>query len=744
MDPTGIVAYRKKLEQVVGKYSDFLGDQADSLCREHSVPVAEKLQADLASIADEERLLKIGIVGRVKSGKSSLLNAFIFGGDSILPKAATPMTAALTTISHGETESAEVEFFTREDVAEIKGQYEEYNRQYQRRLKQLLAEEKKGNILSRSRKSPEERARSKVEREMRQNVELSAAHEQYTKIIDRGVSIESLENHSLLKFDDLADLQRQLDDYVGADGQYMPFTKSVNIRLPQENLKDIEIVDTPGINDPVQSREERTREHLSRCDVVLVVSPAGQFMSQEDLDLMDRITSKKGIRQLFAVAAQADLQLFGNLLVENDGKLDRVLNSLTVTLGSHLQKVIAELKKRNPEVGDSYDQLLDDQREVIHSSGICESMKQRFQQKDEWDEGMRHTWDKLQRAYPDYFSAADERLSSGNLAKLSNIAAIRGVVEQVRAQKPEILKKKIDDYAGDNRGSLQALGKGLLSYVNERQGEIESTDIEGIRARREELTAALNGAATDIQLDYKESIEKVSSDLTDVGRQALRNMHKSLGDNITKGTGESVERIKEEGLGGWWRRVIGKGGYKRVTHTTIRTNAVSHELSRFSRELTDFLIKETEDAKKKWRNDLIGSMTRVLRENLNEDHLEASRIRRGIRTAVNSISIPEFKYEKPLPKSLRHQGVLKGEEADEFIQDAVKHIDSLEKELDKKIKEYGRALAADMQKVQLEKRLLEQFQKDLTSLEQSIANKEMELKRIGLLKDELERIEGSE
>ena len=54
----------------------------------------------------------------------------------------------------------------------------------------------------------------------------------------------------------------------------MPFTKSVTIKLNNENLKDIEIIDTPGINDPIASREERTKELLKNCDVIFVVSPS--------------------------------------------------------------------------------------------------------------------------------------------------------------------------------------------------------------------------------------------------------------------------------------------------------------------------------------------------------------------------------------------------------------------------------------------------------------------------------------
>ncbi|MBN0719663.1 dynamin family protein, partial [Pseudomonas aeruginosa] len=64
--------------------------------------------------------MNIGIVGRVKAGKSSLLNALVFDGEPILPKAATPMTAALTTITWGEVFQAKVEFYGPDDINSIR------------------------------------------------------------------------------------------------------------------------------------------------------------------------------------------------------------------------------------------------------------------------------------------------------------------------------------------------------------------------------------------------------------------------------------------------------------------------------------------------------------------------------------------------------------------------------------------------------------------------------------------------
>ena len=742
MKKNGIIAYREKLEQIIDSYHDFLSDAAERLCREHRIPSAKDLQVDLASIVDEDRLLKIGIVGRVKSGKSSLLNALLFSGQSILPKAATPMTAALTTLSHGETLSVEVEFFSEEDFEDIKAKHDEYNRQLDRLYREILEQEKRRQIRSQrtSKKSPKEQAQSKAEREMREKFELLSAHEQYTKMQDTGLSIRELGKNILLEFEELSDLSSKLDDYVGANGRYMPFTKSVNIRLPQENLMDIEIVDTPGINDPVQSREERTREHLNQCDVVLILSPSGQFMNETDLELMDRITSKEGIRELYVVAAQADTQLFGNLKDENNGQLDSVLDSLSEKLGTLLKKIIVKLKEHSPEVGDTYDQLLQGQNQIILSSGICESLKQLFDQKDEWDELMQHVWKNLLvKYYPDYFSDTDEDLSSINLDKLSNISAIQNIVERVHAQKQEIINKKRMTYIQTKRRSLHDLKDGLLTYAHEQQSLIESTDIEQVKEQRKKLKKALNDALWDIKLDYKESVKEATRSLRQKFQQRLKKMGQDIEIEIDQAEETKTGTRPQKGF--WAKLFFKKEEYQ---DTTVRTNAAYYVLLRSSMELTDSFIDIAEDEKTEWRNGLIRYMTKNLRNYFKDESLDALMIRRVIRIACNAISIPDFECENQMPDSLKPQGVLEGNKAKRFVSDAEKYFYNLYYEWDEKIRVYINDLNSHMNHVQLEERLLEQTQKELNILEQSIANKERELKKISRLRGDLERVEVNE
>ncbi|EJC37614.1 hypothetical protein HPHPP28B_1058 [Helicobacter pylori Hp P-28b] len=53
----------------------------------------------------------------------------------------------------------------------------------------------------------------------------------------------------------LQELNQKLLQFVGADGKFMPYTKAVRISLNNPNLKDLEVIDTPGVNDPIASRE---------------------------------------------------------------------------------------------------------------------------------------------------------------------------------------------------------------------------------------------------------------------------------------------------------------------------------------------------------------------------------------------------------------------------------------------------------------------------------------------------------
>ena len=172
--------------------------------------------------------LTIGVIGQMKCGKSTFLNSFVFG-DNVLPAATTPMTAALSVITYGEKQKIVAEFYNQDEWAEQK-------LQASRSL-----EEVEGNTMAESK--------------------IKAAKELVEKASKLGEKLESYLGKTQ------EDNFENLEEYVGADGKYVSITKSVTIYYPKEYLKGVEVVDTPGFNDPIVSREERTKAFLKKADV---------------------------------------------------------------------------------------------------------------------------------------------------------------------------------------------------------------------------------------------------------------------------------------------------------------------------------------------------------------------------------------------------------------------------------------------------------------------------------------------
>ena len=194
-------------------------------------------------------VLTIGVIGQMKCGKSTFLNAFVFEED-VLPAATTPMTAALTIITYGPEKKLVAEFYTRDEWEEQKIQA-------------------KRDLSSVSRGSLEE---SKIK----------AAKDLVKQAEKLGSSLDSYLGKTQ------SDSFDKLIEYVGAEGKYVSITKAVTLYYPKEYLKSVEIVDTPGFNDPIVSREERTKAFLKKSDVVLLMIYAGRPFDATDSNILNK------------------------------------------------------------------------------------------------------------------------------------------------------------------------------------------------------------------------------------------------------------------------------------------------------------------------------------------------------------------------------------------------------------------------------------------------------------------------
>ena len=211
--------------------------------------------------------LTLGVIGQMKCGKSTFLNSLIFS-DDVLPAATTPMTASLSIITYGKERNIEAEFYTKEEWNALKFESE-------RALD--------GNARD------EERSKHQAANEL-----VSKSHKISSEI-------------ATLLGQKKKDFFENLIEYVGADGKYVSITKSVTIYYPKEYLKGVEIVDTPGFNDPIVSREERTKEFLKNADAVLMLLYAGQPFSSTDKSIIFDTVRSCGVAKVLMGVNKYDM-----------------------------------------------------------------------------------------------------------------------------------------------------------------------------------------------------------------------------------------------------------------------------------------------------------------------------------------------------------------------------------------------------------------------------------------------------
>lgn len=251
--------------------------------------VSNKDAISLEEIKDklDKDTLTIGVIGQMKCGKSTFLNSFVFK-DDILPAATTPMTAALSVITYGEKERVVAEFYTRDEWEEQK-------------MQASRDENDAANSLDESK--------------------IKAAKELVSKASKLGSSL----NNYLGKTQE--DSFKNLIEYVGADGKYVSITKSVTIYYPHDYLKGVEVVDTPGFNDPIVSREERTKEFLKKADVVIMMLYAGRPFDATDRDIIFKNVRQCGIGKVLVGINKYDIPYCSETNPEDENQIKEYVKS---------------------------------------------------------------------------------------------------------------------------------------------------------------------------------------------------------------------------------------------------------------------------------------------------------------------------------------------------------------------------------------------------------------------------------
>lgn len=592
--------------------------------------------------------------------------------------------------------------------------------------------------------SPEEireRAERKAKSELDKDAKLTASHDQYERMKKSGL-INPKDLETRIQADSLEELNQKLHQFVGKEGKFMPYTKAVQISLNNPNLKDLEIIDTPGVNDPIVSREARTKALLKECDVVFVISPSNQFLTDSDMDLFDRVSNKEGIQRVYFVASQADSAVCAQSEVENSRHhLPTALENAQKILSSSLNATMSLLKKEYPYQQEIFESAI--KNGVILTSGVCYSMHKDFNNQASWERSQKteeyhNALRNLKDSYPDAFSSDDK--SEESLLFLSNMGAIEERLKKAAQEKEKIMLKNLESKIESRANNLHNLITQLLKDLEDEKKRVKNADMSAIKKQIE----AYEKLSGNIEMKFREAYEEFILHF-------INNIRVGLNETLTKAIQTAkthsreeeeeehyIERVKQGGLGGWARffgSVVGEKdwGYNEVerTRATIKAGAVLDYLTEMHERCESALNDSADSFKVVFKKELYAKVFSQLREIISDDLIDEVAFKKSVKAVLDSIEFKEFDYADKLPGEIRGKtGFLKGDEANAFIQSVENHVRGFEAQAKQDVKGYIQGLREDLGKQDFANGVLSKLQKDMQNLHNQAQNKEQSIAQL--------------
>lgn len=193
----------------------------------------------------DEPDLQIAIVGTIKAGKSTFINALF--EENIASTDVTPETASLTKFRYSTKNKIEVKFYNKTEWDE----------------------------LWESVKKSEEKTKTKI---FRDEFESSGAENIKNDYIGASDKIEEVSN--------IEELKKKVKEYTSKNSKIHYFVKELKVYLNNDNIhKNVTIVDTPGLDDVVDYRSKITKDYIKRANAIIVCVDSSSLRNDEYLTI---------------------------------------------------------------------------------------------------------------------------------------------------------------------------------------------------------------------------------------------------------------------------------------------------------------------------------------------------------------------------------------------------------------------------------------------------------------------------
>ena len=454
----------------------------------------------------------ISVCGVVKAGKSTFLNALLFGND-ILPTFATPMTAKLTFIEYTKDphDFFEVHFYSEEEFTAIE------------------------NALK-SDKDP------KAYQQFKERLEM---------VGERGFTKNKWVGHAPIKDDDLNKLSEYVADpsaqvnIAEQKGNYTPFVKEVHISIHNEAIKNVRVVDTPGLRDSnVINAQETTRWINKTHAVIYILQNRGVSAGDIDFLLLDFISTPNN--RLFII-----------------NQIDRLNNP---------QQEVAEVKKYiKSTLGNQSDykekNLFGPQEKIYGYSALGVLLDKMVEQGisiEKYQEDYELIQEKKQEGCKFDEDKIEEKVSSvlyqnqGCILKESgknSILQIYAIAENNYKIKQVDLKAEKEDLFKEDTTLDEEVSRAEkeLKSFNEKKSKV----MDEVKAKIEELSNQYNAKIMELTEEFIGEFNQTFSSLDKVGKMA--NVINTRADKLLLNISTQISNFKssmEQDVGALQNRVV--------------------------------------------------------------------------------------------------------------------------------------------------------------------------------------------
>lgn len=568
----------------------------------------------------EGRKLNIGVIGRVKAGKSSFLNTLLFNGQEVLPKAATPKTATLTKMEYAEENKIQIEFYSKEEWSRI--------------VEDSKFEDK--NEITKSAKELVDSARNN-------GLDVD-------EILSRG-NIQK----NFHKYEDLIDY---LNSYVGENGTYTPLVKAVVIYMNREEFKDVSIVDTPGLNDPIPSRTQRTKEFIEICDVVFFLSRSGAFLDENDWELLCKQLPQKGVKKLILIASQYDNGLRDVLQKKKKNsifdtntpswaKKQQEKSKATDVPGAKkiveesMQKRVRELLNTSNDLTTSekgemvLSVLRDCQKPIMISSRAHDMSQKEYENYTDQEKENYEFW----KQYIPLNQMREE------LKAIGNFDEVREKYESVREEKQRLLSEKEKEFIPKVYLELEDYFCSLQKETKTKIDYLMSNDQASLEEEQRYFAGKINAIRADVAEIFGDTLESIKTCKIEVN-QALGEMS-GVASQMEVHTGSEYHGPKTTYKFKLGPIKLGKrttSGYS-TTYTYLAASDALEQITSYGKnaaiEINSTFGQVVE--KKAFRRKLLESVIRNF--DSSDNNFDANYFRIVVQNALNKIDFPEVKVD---------------------------------------------------------------------------------------------------